>query len=97
MADIREFWDRGRPIYDPAGITVPTRLIGAEWDRDTPPAMRQALFPLLVNAPDKRYVELGRGTHMICLERNRDALFGAVQAFLDEAAANALRSPVPGP
>ena len=97
MADVREFWDRGRPVYDPAGITVPTLLIGAEWDRDTPPAMRQALFPLLVNAPDKRYVELGRGTHMICLERNRGALFGAVQAFLDEAAAHAPRSPVPGP
>lgn len=89
MADVREFWDRGRPVYDPARITVPTLVIGAEWDRDTPPAMRQALFPLLVNAPDKRYVELGRGTHMICLERNRYALFGAVQAFLNEAGSDA--------
>ena len=97
MADVREFWDRGRPVYDPARITVPTLLIGAEWDRDTPPAMRQALFPLLVNAPDKRYVELGRGTHMICLERNRHALFGAVQAFLDEADPDALGLPAPGP
>ncbi|TXM94942.1 alpha/beta hydrolase [Methylobacterium sp. WL116] len=94
MADVRAFWEQGRPVYDPAGITVPTLLIGAEWDRDTPPAMRQALFPLLVNAPDKRYVELGGGTHMICLERNRHALFGAVQAFLDEAGPDAPEFPV---
>ena len=84
MADVRAFWDRGRPVYDPAGITVPTLLIGAEWDQDTPPSMRQSLFPLLVNAPGKRYVELGEGTHMIVMERNRHDLFRAVQTFLDE-------------
>jgi hypothetical protein len=39
---------------------VPTLLVGAEWDRDTPPYMAQTLFPLLVNAPGKRYVALAR-------------------------------------
>lgn len=85
MADIRERWAAGKPVYDPARITVPTLLVGAEWDRDTPASMRQALFPLLVNAPNKRYVELGEGTHTIVMERNRLDLFRAVQAFLDEA------------
>jgi len=47
--------------------------------------MAQTLFPLLVNAPDKRYVALAEGTHSISLERNRLKLFEAVQAFLDEA------------
>jgi len=64
---------------------VPTLLVDAEWDHDTPPYMAQMLFPLLVNSPDKRYVELAQGTHSIMMERNRLKLFEAVQAFLDES------------
>ena len=65
--------------------TVPTLLIHAEWDRDTPAYMSQTLFPLLVNAPGKRYVQLAEGTHTIVMEKNRMKLFEAVQAFLDES------------
>jgi alpha-beta hydrolase superfamily lysophospholipase len=43
------------------------------------------LFPLLVNAPGKRYVQLPEGTHTIMMEKNRLMLFEAVQAFLDES------------
>ena len=57
----------------------------AEWDRDTPPYIGQALFPLLVNAPGKRFVQLPEGTHTIMMEKNRLELFKVVQAFLDEA------------
>lgn len=71
------------PPYDPAAIRAPTLLIKAEWDADTPSYMAQALFPLLVNAPGKQYVEIGEGTHSIMLERNRMHLFRSVQAFLD--------------
>ena len=85
VADGAEYWSAGKPLYDPAKITVPTLLIAAEWDRDTPAYMRQTLFPLLVNAPAKRYVELSEGTHTIIMERNRLQLFRAVQSFLDEA------------
>jgi pimeloyl-ACP methyl ester carboxylesterase len=31
-----EFFSAGKPYYDPAKITVPTLLVHAEWDRDTP-------------------------------------------------------------
>ncbi|OSI79112.1 alpha/beta hydrolase [Bradyrhizobium canariense] len=85
VQDGMEFSGAGKPYYDPSKITVPTLLVGAEWDKDAPPYMAQALFPLLVNAPDKRYVLLAEGTHSISLERNRLKLFEAVQAFLDEA------------
>jgi pimeloyl-ACP methyl ester carboxylesterase len=85
VQDGNEFFGDGKPYYDPAKITVPTLLIHAEWDRDTPPYMAQALFPLLVNAPGKRYVALAEGTHSIIMEKNRMKLFEAVQAFLDEA------------
>src|SRR3954464_1746338 len=85
VQDSADFFGAGKPYYDPARITVPTLLVHAEWDRDTPPYMAQALFPLLVNSPGKRYVALAEGTHSIIMERNRLQLFEAVQAFLDEA------------
>jgi pimeloyl-ACP methyl ester carboxylesterase len=83
IADGLEFFGAGRPYYDPAKITVPTLLVDAEWDHDAPPYMAQTLFPLLINSPNKRYVELDEGTHTIMMERNRLKLFEAVQAFLD--------------
>ncbi len=85
VQDGLDFWAAGKSTYDPANITVPTLLIHAEWDRDTPPYMAQTLFPLLVNAPGKRYVALAEGTHTIIMEKNRMKLFEAVQSFLDEA------------
>jgi pimeloyl-ACP methyl ester carboxylesterase len=86
VQDGLEFFGAGKAYYDPAKITVPTLLIHAEWDQDTPPYMAQTLFPLLVNSPGKRYVALAEGTHSIIMEKNRLDLFKAVQAFLDEAA-----------
>ena len=85
MQDGAEFFGAGKPYYDPAKITVPTLLVLGEWDRDTPPYMAQTLFPLLVNAPGKRFVMLPEGTHTIMMEKNRLELFKVVQAFLDEA------------
>jgi alpha-beta hydrolase superfamily lysophospholipase len=85
VQDGLEFFGAGKPYYDPSKITVPTLLVHAEWDRDTPPYMAQTLFPLLVNAPGKRYVALPEGTHSIIMEKNRMMLFEAVQAFFDEA------------
>jgi len=85
MQDGAEFFGNGKPYYDPAKITVPTLLVVAEWDRDAPPYMGQTLFPLLVNAPGKRFVMLAEGTHTIMMEKNRLELFRAVQTFLDEA------------
>lgn len=82
--DSREFFGAGKQQYDPAAIRVPTLLVVAEWDADTPPYMAQALFPKLVNAPYKRLVIIGEGTHSIIMEKNRMQLFCEVQLFLDE-------------
>ena len=84
IQDLRNYWTAGKPYYDPANIRVPTLLIKAEWDQDTPSYMAQALFPLLKNAPEKRYVEIGEGTHTVIMEKNRLQLFREVQLFLDE-------------
>ena len=84
IQDVRDYWASGKAYYDAANIRVPTLLIKAEWDQDTPAYMAQALFPLLKNAPVKRYVEIGEGTHTVIMEKNRMQLFREVQMFLDE-------------
>ena len=84
VQDGREFWGAGKALYDPAGIRVPTFLAHAEWDADLPSYMLYAYFEKLVNAPYKRFVQIGEGTHTVIMERNRMQLFEAVQHFLDE-------------
>jgi esterase/lipase len=82
--DIREYWSAGKPGYDPGRIKVPVFIAHAEWDADTPSYMAQTLFGLLVNAPWKRMVEIGQGTHTVIMETNRLQLFREVQMFLQE-------------
>lgn len=84
VLDSREYWGAGKPLYDPAGIRVPTFLAHAEWDADLPNYMLYAYFAKLTNAPYKRYVQIGEGTHTVIMEKNRMQLFQAVQQFLDE-------------
>ena len=83
VQDIGEFWAAGKAQYDPADIRVPTFLAHAEWDADTPSYMLYAYFAKLTQAPYKRYVEIGEGTHNVMLEKNRMQLFQEVQQFLD--------------
>jgi pimeloyl-ACP methyl ester carboxylesterase len=87
VQDTQDYWSSGRTMYDPAQITAPTLLVVGEWDRDTPPYMAQALFPLLVNSPGKRLVMVPEATHTMMLEKNRLELFKTVQSFLDEGLA----------
>lgn len=86
VQDGLDYWGATPPkaYWDPAKVTAPTLLVLGEWDRDTPPYMAQTLFPLLVNAPWKRHVVLGEGTHTILMEKNRMLLFRTVQQFLEE-------------
>jgi pimeloyl-ACP methyl ester carboxylesterase len=84
IQDLRQYWVAGKPYYDPASIRVPTLIVHAEWDQDTPTYMSTALFGLLKNAPVKRMVEIGEGTHTVIMEKNRMQLFHEVQLFLDE-------------
>jgi len=79
-----EAWAEATLASDPAEIRVPTFLAYAEWDQDLPSYMLYAYFEKLTNAPYKRYVEIGEGTHTVMMEKNRMQLFQAVQQFLDE-------------
>jgi pimeloyl-ACP methyl ester carboxylesterase len=84
VQDGRNYWSAGKPMYDPSQNTVPVLLIRADWDQDTPTYMAQTLFPLLVNAPYKRSVTIGEGTHFVFWEKSRRQLFDEVQLFLEE-------------
>lgn len=82
--DVMSYWFQGKPLYDPGKIRAPTLIVHAEWDQDTPTHMAQAVFSLLENAPARRFVQIGEGTHTVIMERNRMQLFREVQLFLEE-------------
>ena len=84
VQDVRVHWTAGNPLYDPGEIACPTLVLAAEWDADVRFDMAHDLFTRLARAPSKRLVEIGQGTHMILMERNRRQAFDAVIQFLDE-------------
>ena len=84
LKDVADFLEKGIPLYNPPDIRVPTLVIVAEWDQDTPLLMAQEVFGRLVNTPYKRKVVLAEGTHAIVVEKNRMELIKEVQRFLDE-------------
>jgi pimeloyl-ACP methyl ester carboxylesterase len=83
--DQRNYWQAGKPFYEPNKIKVPTLVIAAEWDGLNPPEGALAVFRRLPRGPDKRLVVIGEGTHFVMLEKNRMQLLREVQFFLDKA------------
>jgi pimeloyl-ACP methyl ester carboxylesterase len=84
VQDSREYWMAGKALWEPSEVKAPTLIVVGEWDARTPVAGAQAVFGKLSNAPSKRLVQIGEGTHLIFLEKNRIQLFREVQLFLDE-------------
>lgn len=82
--DLRKYWMSGKPYYEPSEITVPTLVILAEWDQDTPLYMAQEVFQKLTKPKVKRMVVIGEGTHAVALEKNRLQLFRETALFLEE-------------
>ncbi len=81
-ADDREI-AAGRFPYDPAQIRVPTMILMGEWDSIATEDGAQRLFNGLTQAPLKRRVVIGGGTHIVQLERrSRMQAFEEVRAFL---------------
>jgi pimeloyl-ACP methyl ester carboxylesterase len=93
LKDTAELLAKGRTLYDPSHIRVPTLIISAEWDQDTPLFMAQEVFGRLVNSPHKRQVVISEGTHTVALEKNRMELIEEVQHFLDDNSKFTIQSP----
>lgn len=89
VLDTREYWAAGRAFYEPADIVVPVLLVHAEWDIDVPLDLARGYFARLTGAPYRRWVEIGEGTHLVVLEKNRMQVFDAVTQFLGETYAPA--------
>jgi alpha-beta hydrolase superfamily lysophospholipase len=84
VRDTHDYWTAGNPLYDPSAISCPVLVICAEWDIDVSPDMAQDLFLRLTGTRYKRLIEIGAGTHMILMEKNREQAFDGVIAFLDD-------------
>jgi pimeloyl-ACP methyl ester carboxylesterase len=84
VQDSRDYWASGRPLYDPARITVPVLIVHADLDRDCPLDLSRAVFAELTSAPYRRWVEIGDGTHSVFMEKNRWQVFDAVDGFLGD-------------
>ncbi len=92
IADQRAYWSRGRPFYDPASIRAPVLLVHGEWDQDVTEASTTAFFAALTGTDRKRRVEIGRATHMVLLERERQQAFEAIASFLGGTPISAART-----
>jgi len=90
LQDLRTYWVAGKAQYDPGDIKVPTLIIHAEWDADLPSDQARGYFAKLTDAPYKRFVELGEGTHTVMMEKNRMQFFHEVMNFLTESDPQAL-------
>jgi pimeloyl-ACP methyl ester carboxylesterase len=83
VQDTQEYWFAGKPLWEPSEIKAPTLVILGEWDGVNQVSW-QAVFGRLSNTAYKRLVQIGEGTHLVFLEKNRIQLFREVQLFLDE-------------
>ncbi|MBV8174148.1 MAG: alpha/beta fold hydrolase [Verrucomicrobia bacterium] len=92
IQDIREYWSTGRPFYDPGEIRVPVLLVHAEWDVDVPFDTARDFFSRLTAAPYRRWIEIGQGTHMVILEKNRWQVVNSTIEFLRENLAAAVET-----
>jgi pimeloyl-ACP methyl ester carboxylesterase len=82
VQDSREFWAAGKPVYDPAAITVPVLIVHGDLDHDCPIDMAQAVFARLTSAPTRSWIEVRDATHSLFLETKRRQAFDAVDGFL---------------
>ena len=92
IQDIREYWAAGRPFYDPGEIRVPVLLIHAEWDVDVTFDTARDFFSRLTRSAYRRWIEIGQGTHMVILEKNRWQAVNSIIEFLREDVAAAVEA-----
>jgi len=84
VQDIRDYWTAGKSLYDPGLISVPVLVLHAEWDADVRIEVTENFFRALKGSPDRRWMEIAEGTHVVLLERNRLRAMRSAMSFLDE-------------
>jgi len=81
FSEIIRAW-HGQLAYDPSQVRAPVAIIRGEWDGLIPDDDARWLFDALTQAPAKRDIKIGRGTHLMHLETMRPALWRESIDFL---------------
>ncbi len=81
FSEIIKAW-HGHLAYDPSEVRSPIAIVRGEWDGLIPDEDARWLFDALTQAPVKRDVKIGRGTHLMHLEAMRLALWQESISFL---------------
>jgi pimeloyl-ACP methyl ester carboxylesterase len=76
--------ERGRFTYDPGEIRAPTLIVMGEFDAIATFQGAQWLLKSLRQAPQRRLVVIGRGSHTIQYEAERTQLYHVMADFLNE-------------
>lgn len=80
----RDLYGPDAPVWDPSRVTAPTLVVRGENDRASQREPAYRLFKALVNAPVRRYTELGAAGHFAFRTRNYRRLQAVVTGFLEE-------------
>jgi pimeloyl-ACP methyl ester carboxylesterase len=81
FSEIIKAW-HGQLAYDPGAVRAPIAIIRGEWDGLILDDDAHWLFNALAQAPVKRDIKIGRGTHLMHLEAMRLALWRESIDFL---------------
>jgi pimeloyl-ACP methyl ester carboxylesterase len=81
FSEIIKAW-HGQLAYDPAQVRCPVAIIRGEWDGLMADEDARWLFNAFTQAPIKRDIKIGRGTHLMHLEAMRPALWRESIGFL---------------
>jgi pimeloyl-ACP methyl ester carboxylesterase len=81
FSEIIKAW-HGQLAYDPSKVRAPVAIIRGEWDGLMQDDDARWLFDAFTQAPVKRDVKIGRGTHLMHLESMRLALWRESIDFL---------------
>lgn len=81
FSEIIRAW-HGQLGYDPSQVRSPVAIIRGEWDGLMQDDDARWLFDAFCNAPVKRDIKVGRGTHLMHLEAMRLALWRESIGFL---------------
>jgi pimeloyl-ACP methyl ester carboxylesterase len=81
FSEIIKAW-HGQLAYDPSQVRCPVAIIRGEWDGLILDDDARWLFDAFTQAPVKRDIKIGRGTHLMHLEAMRPALWRESIGFL---------------
>lgn len=80
LADLVSVFN-GRPLYDPAKLTMPTLLLRGAGDTTSTDTDTRRLLAAIQSAK-KQYCVINPGSHFLCVERNRGQLYEQLNRFL---------------